>query len=503
MASVLFLILPESFFQKLERLGPPEQEEEQAVGTQGKRLQGYVRGRLEDQAAAFRGIYEQLRTGTASTGRNDTDTTVVFDRAADRVCRGCALQNACWHRDYVSTYNALNDALPAMLERGRGEAGDFPPHFASRCLHLNAFLAEINQELTALLTRRQYARRLQENRAAVCRQYGELSALLGTAAAELAAELTPDQGRSKRLKQYLRSCGLEATGCAYYDERGHLRVEVEGPDLAPLETEEGQVKLATVLGVPLHVGTIRHVRGGEVMTFTQAERFVATAGIAARRKDGEAVSGDAGTWFKGDNGVLWVLICDGMGSGPEAAKDSTLALRLLEDFLRAGVEPEIALRTLNGALALRGDMDGGFTTIDLLRVDLFSGEATVYKLGAAPSYVCKDGHVTRITGTTLPAGLDSSGAGGPDVSRVRLNPGDLLMMVSDGVADGEEDGWLRTRMAEFKGEKPKELALTVIGESEQTGGGTDDRTVVVLRLDRRGKQERLAAASACPAGQTV
>ena len=42
--------------------------------------------------------------------RNDNDMATVFDRAACRVCRGCTLRSSCWERDYVTTFNALNDA---------------------------------------------------------------------------------------------------------------------------------------------------------------------------------------------------------------------------------------------------------------------------------------------------------------------------------------------------------------------------------------------------------
>lgn len=116
---------------------------------------------------------------------------------------------------------------------------------------------------------------------------------------------------------------------------------------------------------------------------------MAVAGVAARKKDGETVSGDAGTYFKRSDGTLYVLLCDGMGSGPQANRESTLALRLLEQFLQAGVDTEHALVTLSSALALRGEEAGGFTTIDLLQVDLFSGDGVVFKLGAAPTYVRK------------------------------------------------------------------------------------------------------------------
>lgn len=99
------------------------------------------------------------------------------------------------------------------------------------------------------------------------------------------------------------------------------------------------------------------------------------------------MSGDSGTYFKRSDGKLYVLLCDGMGSGPDANRESSLAVRLLEQFLQAGVEPRHALSTLSSALALRGEETGGFTTVDLLQVDLFSGEGQLFKLGAAPSYV--------------------------------------------------------------------------------------------------------------------
>lgn len=107
---------------------------------------------------------------------------------------------------------------------------------------------------------------------------------------------------------------------------------------------------------------------------------MAVAGIAARQKEGQTVSGDAGAWFKDEAGRLHIFLCDGMGSGPEAHADSAGAIGLLEKFLRAGLEPTQALVTLNGALALRGEERGGFTTIDLLRVDLFTGKGALFKL---------------------------------------------------------------------------------------------------------------------------
>ena len=212
---------------------------------------------------------------------------------------------------------------------------------------------------------------------------------------------------------------------------------------------------------------------------------MAVAGVAARKKDGETVSGDTGTWFKREDGSLFVLLCDGMGSGSAAHRESSEAVRLLEGFLRAGVAPEEALRTMWGALALQGEETGGFTTIDLLRLDLFTGSGAVYKYGAAPTYVKKGGTVTRISASTLPAGLAPGSNAAPDVGRFQLEPGDCVLMVSDGVAGGDGDVWLREKLRAFDGASPKELTRLLIDEGSRRGGATDDRTAILLRLAKR------------------
>ncbi|UQT48836.1 hypothetical protein M5E87_01670 [Flavonifractor plautii] len=115
-ASVVFLVLPERALRQVGALVAREPRHD----TQ-ERARAYVRARMEATAAAFKSLYESMRSAFHPAAPNDNDAASVFDRAAGRICKRCPLQTACWQRDYVSTFNALNDALPAMLERGRGE----------------------------------------------------------------------------------------------------------------------------------------------------------------------------------------------------------------------------------------------------------------------------------------------------------------------------------------------------------------------------------------------
>ena len=288
-----------------------------------------------------------------------------------------------------------------------------------------------------------------------------------------------DVRRQRLLKQRMAALGLEGRCVVYDDQYGHLQVEVEG-DGAEQLTREGELgRLSALLGRPLREGESQR---GKVR-LVQREPLMAVAGVAAADREGQTVSGDAGVWFKDGAGRLNFLLCDGMGSGPEANQDSGCALRLLEKFLRAGLTPEEALNTVGEALALRGEEEGGFTTVDLLQIDLFSGKSAVYKLGAAPTYLRRGGQVERLSGESFPAGV-SAGAG-PDVFPMTLDAGDCVVLVSDGVTTGRDDRWLRQLLQEFDGLSPQELAARILKESGRQSGGGDDRTVIALKLDIR------------------
>ena len=116
-------------------------------------------------------------------------------------------------------------------------------------------------------------------------------------------------------------------------------------------------------------------------------------------------------------------------------------------------------------------------------MDLFTGEGELLKMGAAPTYWKKGREVRRFTGSSLPAGLAAGAAPPPDQFSLRLSPGDCVLMVSDGVCGAEDDQWVRERLASFQGDSPKELARELITHSPQEA--TDDRTALVIRLERR------------------
>ena len=472
---VVFLLLPDKLIRRMAAL--IRQERTEQMENSGRQ---YAVHRLKRTAQAFQAVSEGLTGVFPAVDTNDGDAARLFDRAAERVCAKCREQERCWQQEYQSTKTALSDALGAMMDRGEGIKEDFPTHFSSRCLRFDQFLRAANRELTALLYRRRYDSRVRESRAAVCAQYGQLAGVLERTASELAQELTVDVPRQRLVKQRMAALGLEGRCSVWNDEYGHLQIEVEGPGAEKLSQSGELARLSALMERPLR----SEDKGRGIARLAQKEPLMAVAGVAAADREGQKVSGDVGAWFKDDARRLNVVLCDGMGSGAEARKDSDCALSLLERFLRAGLTPEETLSTVGEALALRGEIQGGFTTVDLLQLDLFSGRGAVYKLGAAPTYLKTVNGVERLESTSLPAGVAVSN-GEPDRFVLKLEAGDCVVMVSDGVTSGKEDEWLKKLLAGFDGLSPRVLADCILQESGRREGRGDDRTVMVLKVEQR------------------
>ena len=80
-------------------------------------LRRYVAGRVGGVAHAYQQLHDTA-CQAASTAENDADVAKVFDRAADRVCYRCKLQQECWTRRALDTLNIMNDVTRRIQAAG-------------------------------------------------------------------------------------------------------------------------------------------------------------------------------------------------------------------------------------------------------------------------------------------------------------------------------------------------------------------------------------------------
>ena len=477
-ASVLFMLLPSSF---LSLVGSLLQVSERGSGESG--LRRYVAGRVRGLGEAYGELFRVVQEGLQEP-YNQENVARVFDRAADAVCNACPHKNRCWNAEYMDTLSALNDASLAMKANGSLRREDVPEHFRRRCPGLDAFVTAVNGELRALNYRRELRAKLEENRSVAWGQYTDTAQVLSRVAGELGSLNGADPLAERRLLRYLRSLDLDAETAVFRDGRGRLRVVIESGRLTPLTRQENYLeKLSQVVGVRL-CRPEEDRDASSRLTLLEAEPLAVSVGLAALKKKGERVSGDRGCYFKTDAGVLCVLLADGMGAGDEAARDSARVVGILEKFLRSGADPAVAMKILNSVLLLRGGDNWGFTTVDLMCVDLFTGETCFYKYGAAPSYVKSGRQIRRIRSETLAAGLTGGDGSAPDLVRMRLRPGCTALITSDGVVTGPEDDWIQSLLSQEQTDM-KCLARTVLREAEERCGAGDDMTVLAVRVEER------------------
>ena len=477
-ASVIFMLLPASF---LNHVGVILQSMERGSGESG--LRRFAALKVKNLSEAYGELYETVKKSLEEPG-NDENIAKVFDRAADQVCVKCKYKNRCWNAEYVDTLSAMNDATQAMREHGSLSVEDIPGFFREKCTGLPAFVTAVNGELRAMAYRRQLRARLSENRSVAWGQYNDMALMLSRVANELGSINGADPLAERRLIRYLRSLDIDAETAVFRDGSGRLRVIIESGRLTPLTRDENYLeKLSSVVGVRL-CQPKELSEGCSKLTLLEAEPLAVSVGIAALKKRGEKVSGDKGTYFKTDAGVLCVILSDGMGCGDDAARDSSQVVAILEKFLRSGADPAVAMKVLNSVMLLRGGDNWGFATVDLMCVDLFTGETCFYKYGAAPSYVKSGKSIRRIKGETLAAGLSSGEGIAPDLVRMRLRPGSTAIIASDGVIVDDEDDWIKNLLMRGTDDM-KALARGTLKEAEKVYGANDDMTVVTVRVEER------------------
>jgi len=185
------------------------------------------------------------------------------------------------------------------------------------------------------------------------------------------------------------------------------------------------------------------------------------------------------------NGKFLLALSDGMGTGTRAAVQSQAALGLLTQFLEMGYAPEIAVKTVNSAMIMRSQDEEEFATLDLALIDLQDASAQFVKIGAVFSLIKREERVGLVKSGSLPIGILQQME--PDQIFVQLEPGDLVVMFSDGVIHGagnNPEDWLARVLQNCRTEDPENLAHFILNNARIQAHNriADDMTVIVFRV---------------------
>ena len=415
-AGAAYCLLPAGLFQRVPAAPPSAPFASRAALTT-------LSGRLEAVSGALCAVGDTVQAVCERLPPRRETTADLCDAVAERCCKACGKRLYCWVDCAGETYDAFNNLSPLIA--------------------------------------------------------------MPDGVAELAGQVyqtdVPDKRKARRLEQLFSEIGLEPLETTVaQDASGRVtatvcvpRLSFTADELKVITDEVSTLCRRTFAPAQcIHSGTVTK------LLFRERPRFAVDCAVCALPAGGD-ISADAIQAFPDETGHFHAVLCDGMGTGKAAAVGGVLAASLTKELLHAGFESASTARLVNIALALKSD-DESAVALDALSIDLYTGDAVLYKAGAAASFLLRDGKAAVYSGDTLPIGILGSVTGRREL--LCLSPGDTAVLVSDGaLAPGAS--WLRAQLVAHADDAPQKLADAVARAArEKQQDMPDDVTVMALRL---------------------
>lgn len=473
--SILFMIVPEKYLCRLSGLFMPTNQ------TSEKKVREEVYDKLIKSAETLDEISDmvvQVRSKLKHT--QSDDISEVFSTVSETTCKKCGMRMYCWGTVYNDTMNSLNDLGGLLKKDNHIERSDLPKHFAARCCKLNDLIASINSSYALMLAKRSAEIKVDQLRAITAPSFSNSACLMRDLAMSISLSKKRVDG-SERIRSALAACGLSSISSeVYIDGFGRLSIEAE---IEGRTSHISRDKLLRTLkqscGRSLDGPKISQIDGEDNirMLFTQKPELSVSFGEAEIQKTGESLCGDACETFVDEYGRAILILSDGMGCGGRAAVDSNLTIGLMSRLIRCGFSFDDCAKIASTAMLVKSSEES-FTTLDIASIDLYNGEVTFMKAGAAATYIRRCGKVERVESVSMPIGILSN----VELTSVKtkVQSGDLVVVLSDGaISDDGDDKYIISEMTEFK-EDTKSFAKKIAEKAKAVRKNTHDDDITVV-----------------------
>ena len=459
----------------------PLPEDAAVAAVIGTRREEMTRARLtslSEAMSSLAGVFYALSNRFATPGTHEVRR--LCEDCFQSHCASCRRNGVCWGQEYDRTADVLNKLAAAIAKRGTAKPEELPADFRDRCPHAPKILSAIQLRHARLLEDA-----AKQNKTEVfALDYEALASLLTVATEEHAEDFRLDEEMTARARRAATEMGMLWNNVAVFGSRRKTLVAggVETAGLK-LSADELRRRFSQACGVPLSLPEFRIENRYVTMTATSSPVIACESARASMRKENEAINGDSAVVFENREGYFYSLVSDGMGSGADAAVTSRITCIFLEKLLSAGNRKQTVLKMLNNFI--RNKNLECFATVDLLEIDLLSGEASFVKSGAAASYILRDGKLFKLASSSLPIGITREM--NAEEIRFTLRPGDLVVMISDGVSQSFEDSvWLLEHLSEHTNpsDSLSGIARRILDTAKEKNQRSDDMTVELVRIEK-------------------
>lgn len=289
-------------------------------------------------------------------------------------------------------------------------------------------------------------------------QFSVLSTAVREISHSFADETRFDTQASARVTAVLSGYGItpKEVVCSTTGSRSKIDIRAEKTN-STISRSALTDDMENACGYKLATPSVTHTDDDTLISFEKKPRYNLRMGQAQHIAEGK-LCGDKIDSFSDREGNRVIVISDGMGTGPKAAVDGTVAAWLFSKLVAAGLGFESSLRLANSALIVKST-DESLATIDSVRINLHTGKAEFFKAGAGISFICKGKKLYSVGKASMPLGILREIEF--DKAELKLRRGDRLLMMSDGVPQAAY-GEIAEKLSSFNKNDPSVLAERVV-----------------------------------------
>lgn len=492
MGGLLFLAVPKRAFAFINTYACYENEfnEDQYY----IRMKEMTEQKLKQFSKAFYALSKTFERTEERKGTMDKiEISKTIDQVAAHACKGCGLSVYCWETDFYNTYQTVFNAFSKCESKGILRSNDLPKAFAQSCVRMDSFVEAINRLYELYKSNAVWKSKIEESRELVSEQLNAVGHIIEGLAGKLDMRVIFKQSLEKEVRAALDKARIHVEKVSVMENlKGGMEVDITHLSCFGKRLCYGQIIpiVNKVLGKKMKkengLGCAVSADGVCCLRLIEESQMKLSTGVASKTKTESSVSGDSYTFMESENGLALMALSDGMGSGIGANRESTDTIELLEQFIDSGFEKDLAVKMINSVLILKSSEDI-FATLDICSVDLYTGKAEFIKIGAAATFLVRDGKVHTIRSETLPVGVLNQIE--LDKNDVMLKAGDVILMMTDGVADvvyqkAGDEKWFEEIFEQFHCNNPQDIAQYILIQAQKKAEGVikDDMTVLAARV---------------------
>lgn len=475
---LLFLCLPTSLLKEMEN---------RLIFYREKHLSRIAinrnRSAIGEQLLEISSVFREIETAFISLDDEDAEKaarTYLYDSVTEEICLNCPERTLCLKNTNGA---ALSTLIDIGCAKGKVNLIDLPRNLSNVCNRQSDLLYALNRQLAEYKKYMLEAENAASGRGLLANQAKGVSEILRNLALEQSEPLRLYTDKEHALTLALLRVGIVCSEVLIYGEEDNLTLSL---------ITFGKADVKRIAAIASHLFQMDMIiserlalsREKFCCILRKKPLFDAAFGVACLTKSGEIASGDTHSVIKIDESHFMVALSDGMGSGEYARKVSESTISLLESFYRAKMPSNLVLSTVNKLLTF--NKEETFACVDIAVVDLNSGVADIVKIGSPVGFILSANTVKVLENNSLPLGILD--ALRPNSAEYTLNENDVLLFISDGVADAfgsTTDLYETLRTVPIH--NPQQLADTLLQHALQSYGGIakDDMSAIAVRLFKR------------------